>query len=69
MPPWLPGLRPPLDCVRAIRNEVDLLRGVLCGGDQARLRTIGMATSDQPWSRLAGADTVIVPGLDEPDPP
>ena len=40
----------------------------VCGGDQARLRTIGMAFRDvQPWSRLAGADTVIVPGLDEPD--
>ena len=40
----------------------------LCGGPDARLRTIGMAVRDlQPWSRLVGADTVVVPGLDEPD--
>jgi transcriptional regulator GlxA family with amidase domain len=40
----------------------------ICGSGDARLRTIGMAFRDlQPWSRLARADTVIVPGLDEPD--
>jgi transcriptional regulator GlxA family with amidase domain len=53
----------------AMRDELDSPYDVyVCGGDQARLRTIGMAFRDvQPWSRLAGADTVIVPGLDEPD--
>jgi transcriptional regulator GlxA family with amidase domain len=53
----------------AMRDELDSPYDVyVCGGDQARLRAIGMAFRDvQPWTRLAGADTVIVPGLDEPD--
>ena len=53
----------------AMRDELESPYDVyLCGGGQTRLRTIGMAVRDlQPWSRLADADTVIVPGLDEPD--
>jgi transcriptional regulator GlxA family with amidase domain len=53
----------------AMRDELDSPYDVyVCGGEQARLRTIGMSFHDlQPWSRLTGADTVIVPGLDEPD--
>jgi transcriptional regulator GlxA family with amidase domain len=40
----------------------------VCGGRDAGLGTVGMGVRDvQPWSRLAAADTVIVPGLDEPD--
>ena len=53
----------------AMRDELESPYDVhVCGGDQARLRTLGMAFRDlEPWSRLAAADTVIVPGLDEPD--
>jgi len=53
----------------AMRDELDSPYDVyVCGGEDARLRTIGMAFRDvQPWSRLALADTVVVPGLDEPD--
>lgn len=53
----------------AIRDELESPYDVaLCGGDDAQLRTIGMSVRDlHPWSRLATADTVIVPGLDEPD--
>lgn len=53
----------------AIRDELDSPYDVwLCGGEQARLRTIGMDVRDlRPWARLAEADTVVVPGLDEPD--
>jgi len=53
----------------AMRHELQSPYDVfLCGGSEARLRTIGMAVRDlEPWSRLASADTVIVPGLDEPD--
>jgi transcriptional regulator GlxA family with amidase domain len=53
----------------AMRDELESPYDVhVCGGDQARLRTLGMAFRDlEPWSRLAAANTVIVPGLDEPD--
>jgi len=53
----------------AMRDELESPYDVyICGGDQARLRTLGMAFRDvQPWSRLVDADTVLVPGLDEPD--
>ena len=53
----------------AMRDELESPYDVyLCGGPDARLRTIGMAVRDlQPWSRLVSADTVVVPGLDEPD--
>jgi AraC family transcriptional regulator, transcriptional activator FtrA len=53
----------------AMRDELESPYDVqVCGGDQARLRTLGMAFRDvQPWSRLAAADTVVIPGLDEPD--
>ena len=52
-----------------MRDELDSPYDVhVCGGDQAELRTLGMAFRDvQPWSRLAAADTVVIPGLDEPD--
>jgi transcriptional regulator GlxA family with amidase domain len=40
----------------------------VCGGDEARLRSLGMAFRDvQPWNRLVTADTIVVPGLDDPD--
>jgi AraC family transcriptional activator FtrA len=53
----------------AMRDELESPYDVfLCGGPDAALRTVGMAVRDvQPWSRLVCADTVIVPGLDEPD--
>jgi transcriptional regulator GlxA family with amidase domain len=53
----------------AMRDELESPYQVqVCGGDQARLRTLGMAFRDvQPWSRLAAADTVVIAGLDEPD--
>lgn len=53
----------------AIRDELESPYDVyLCGGADSRLRTIGVDVRDlQPWDRLAEADTVIVPGLDEPD--
>jgi len=53
----------------AMRDELESPYEVhVCGGDQARLRTLGLAFRDvQPWSRLAAADTVVIPGLDEPD--
>lgn len=53
----------------AMRDDLESPYDVyLCGGPDAQLRTVGMAVRDvQPWSRLADADTVVVPGLDEPD--
>ncbi|HEY6533129.1 MAG TPA: helix-turn-helix domain-containing protein [Acidimicrobiales bacterium] len=53
----------------AMRDELESPYDVfVCGGDQANLRTLGMAFHDlQPWERLVEAHTVIVPGLDEPD--
>jgi transcriptional regulator GlxA family with amidase domain len=53
----------------AIRDELESPYDVyLCGDPTTELRTIGMGTRDlQPWSRLADADTIVVPGLDEPD--
>jgi transcriptional regulator GlxA family with amidase domain len=52
----------------AMRDELESPYDVyLCGGPAADLRTIGMSVRDvEPWSRLADADTVIVPGFDEP---
>lgn len=53
----------------AMRDELGSPYDVfVCGGEEAQLRTINMSLRDvQPWSRLAEADTIIVPGLDEPD--
>jgi AraC family transcriptional activator FtrA len=53
----------------AMRDDLESPYDVfVCGGPDAQLRTVGMAVRDvQPWSRLADADTVVVPGLDEPD--
>lgn len=53
----------------AMRDELESPYDVyLCGGDHVRLRTVGMGVVGlRPWARLADADTVIVPGLDEPD--
>jgi transcriptional regulator GlxA family with amidase domain len=40
----------------------------LCGGEATRLRAVGLAFDGvKPWSELSAADTVVVPGLDEPD--
>jgi transcriptional regulator GlxA family with amidase domain len=40
---------------------------IVCGGPGSDLRTPGFAASGlAPWSDLAAADTVVVPGLDEP---
>jgi AraC family transcriptional activator FtrA len=54
-----------------IRDEVESpYEVVLCGEASGELRTPGfLLGSLQPWSRLAAADTVIVPGLDHPDSP
>jgi transcriptional regulator GlxA family with amidase domain len=53
----------------ALRDELDSPYDViLCGDPDTELRTIGMAARGlEPWDRLAEADTVVVPGLDEPD--
>ena len=53
----------------AMRDEVTSPYEVfVCGSDEAPLRTVGLACRDvQPWTSLLEADTVIVPGLDEPD--
>lgn len=42
----------------------------LVGGPDARVKTPGVGAEDVlPWSELATVDTVVVPGLDEPDRP
>ncbi|MBI5088341.1 MAG: helix-turn-helix domain-containing protein [Actinobacteria bacterium] len=53
----------------AMRDELESPYDVyLCGGPDTRLRTLGMGVRDlHPWDRLTEADTVVVPGLDEPD--
>lgn len=53
----------------AMRDELESPYDVfLCGGPDAGLRTIGVDVRDvRPWERLADADTIVVPGLDEPD--
>jgi transcriptional regulator GlxA family with amidase domain len=52
-----------------IRDEAESPYDVLlCGGAASDLRTLGFAADGlQPWDRLAGADTVLVPGLDRPE--
>ncbi|HMG39960.1 MAG TPA: helix-turn-helix domain-containing protein [Acidimicrobiales bacterium] len=52
----------------AIRDEAESpYEVVLCGGPQSTIRTVGFATDSlESWDRLAAADTVVVPGLDEP---
>ena len=53
----------------AMRDQLEAPYDVsLCGGPDTRLRTLGMGVRDLcPWDRLVEADTVVVPGLDEPD--
>lgn len=53
----------------AIRDELDSPYDVyVCADEGTELRTIGMGVRDvEPWDRLADADTIIVPGLDEPE--
>jgi transcriptional regulator GlxA family with amidase domain len=53
----------------AMRDELDSPYDVhLCGRPDTRLRTFGMGVNDlRPWDDLVGADTIVVPGLDEPD--
>ena len=42
----------------------------LCGGARSDIHSVGFSAADlAPWSRLAAADTVVVPGLDRPDHP
>jgi AraC family transcriptional regulator, transcriptional activator FtrA len=55
----------------SIRDEAESPYDVfLCGGPGSDLRSIGFAADGlDPWSRVATADTVIVPGLDEPGRP
>jgi transcriptional regulator GlxA family with amidase domain len=55
----------------AIRDEAESPYDVfLCGGPTSDLRSVGFATERlEPWDRVATADTVMVPGLDEPDRP
>ena len=52
----------------SIRDEAESPYEVfLCGGETSDLRSVGFATSAlEPWSRVAAADTIIVPGLDQP---
>ena len=52
----------------SIREEAESPYEVLlCGGPDSELRTLGFSASElEPWSRIATADTVVVPGLDEP---
>jgi AraC family transcriptional activator FtrA len=53
----------------AMRDELESPYEVwVCADQDTELRTIGMALRDvQSWDRLAEADTIVVPGLDEPD--
>jgi AraC family transcriptional activator FtrA len=55
----------------AIRDEPESPYDVfLCGGPGSDLRSVGFAADElQPWDRVATADTVMIPGLDEPDRP
>lgn len=55
----------------AIRDEAESPYDVtVCGGPASGIRSVGFATNGlAPWSRLAEADTVVVPGLDEPGRP
>jgi AraC family transcriptional activator FtrA len=42
----------------------------LCGGPKSDIQSVGFAADGlSPWSRLAEADTVVVPGLDRPELP
>lgn len=42
----------------------------LCGGPGSGIQSVGfIADGLAPWSRLAEADTVVVPGLDRPEQP
>ncbi len=53
----------------ALRDELESPYEVyLCGDPTAELHTVGVGVHGlQPWERLAEADTIIVPGLNEPD--
>jgi transcriptional regulator GlxA family with amidase domain len=55
----------------ALRDDLDSPYDVvLCGAGDGPIRTAGVAVRDvQPWAQLAAADTVVVPGLDEPHRP
>jgi transcriptional regulator GlxA family with amidase domain len=52
----------------SIRDEAESpYEVILCGGRGSTIRSVGFAAGRlEPWSRLATADTVMVPGLDEP---
>ena len=53
----------------AIRDEAESPYEVyICGGGRVRAADDRLAFATcEPWTRIATADTVIVPGLDEPD--
>jgi AraC family transcriptional regulator, transcriptional activator FtrA len=55
----------------AIRDEAESpYEVVVCGGSASDIRSVGFAAGGlEPWDRLATVDTVVVPGLDEPEHP
>jgi transcriptional regulator GlxA family with amidase domain len=55
----------------AIRHEdASPYQVFLCGGPGSGIQSVGFAADGlSPWSRLAEADTVVVPGLDRPEQP
>jgi AraC family transcriptional regulator, transcriptional activator FtrA len=55
----------------AIRDEAESPYEVrVCGGRQSAIHSVGFSAAElEPWGRLASADTVVVPGLDEPGHP
>jgi len=56
------------DAIRAERQSP--YQVFLCGGPESDIQSVGFAAAGlSPWSRLAEADTVVVPGLDRPEQP
>src|SRR5687768_4704240 len=54
------------DAIRAERQSP--YQVFLCGGPASDIPSVGLAADGpSPWSRLAEADTVVVPGLDRPE--
>jgi AraC family transcriptional activator FtrA len=55
----------------AIRDEAESpYEVVVCGGSASDIRSVGFAAGGlEPWDRLATVDTVVIPGLDQPERP
>jgi transcriptional regulator GlxA family with amidase domain len=55
----------------AIRDEAESPYDVVvCGGPGSDIRSVGFAAGSlAPWSELVEADTVVIPGLDQPERP